>query len=141
MKTLTWWMRAVGVFYLVSFVAATFLRVPIKAEGPEGVLALADAGDPVARFLVDTWVTLGIELFVLGTALLIASRVPAQAKALVWTILSMELFRGIGIDIYKMTRGYALTGLIVWIIIHSVIIISGLYALNKASEEPPKTHN
>ncbi len=69
MKGITRWMRIVGSMYLFLFIAAVFLKLPIRAEGPEGVLAQASAGDPTPRFLVDTWVTLGIWFCVLGTAL------------------------------------------------------------------------
>jgi len=62
MTGLKWWMRIVGLFYLLIFVAAVFIKAPISTEGPVGVLALAATGDPMARFVVDTWVTLGLEL-------------------------------------------------------------------------------
>jgi hypothetical protein len=66
--SLKWWMRAVGSLYMFLFVAAALLRIPIRAEGPPGVLEAASAGDPVARFVVDTWVTLDLELGAVGVA-------------------------------------------------------------------------
>ena len=131
MNGLKWWMRFVGTMYLFLFVVVTFLKLPIRAEGPADVLARASAGDPTASFVVDTWVTLGIWYGVLGTAVLLASRIPSQAKALVWTIIGWE-FGGIVIDIYKVARGYDLTAPVTWMLIHTIIIVAGLLALRRA---------
>ena len=140
MTRLTWWMRIVGALYLFLFVAATFLRLPIRAEGPEGVLDQAAAGEPTARFVVDTWVTLGLELGVIGAALLIASRVPAQAGALVWTVIGSELVWGIGSDLYKIARGYPVTAPGIWFLIHSVIIVTGVLSLRMARPADRSRH-
>ena len=131
MNSLKWWMRIVGAMYLFLFVAATFLMLPIRSEGPEGVLARASEGDLTARFVVDTWVTLGIWFGVIGAALLIASRIPHHAKALVWTVIGWEL-GGIVIDIYKLARGYDLPVPVIWMAIHTTIIVVGLLILRKA---------
>lgn len=41
-----WWMRAVGLFYLLIFVMAAFVKAPIREEGPAGALDLAARGVP-----------------------------------------------------------------------------------------------
>ena len=123
-----WWMRAVGLFYLLVFVMAAFVKAPIREEGPAGVLDLAARGDPMARFVVDTWVTLGLELGAVGVALLVASRVPDRALALIWTVCGMEL-AGIAADVYKIARGYDLRAPITWMVLHTAIIATGLWAL------------
>ncbi|MGH9283693.1 MAG: hypothetical protein ACRD0S_12250, partial [Acidimicrobiales bacterium] len=51
-RSLTWWLRVVGVFYLLRSVGMVFVKAPIRSFGPDGALARADAGDPVAEFLV-----------------------------------------------------------------------------------------
>ena len=129
MIKLKWWMRIVGVFYLLQFVMMAFVRAPIRALGPEGALAQASTGDPMAIFLVDTWVAFGLEVGVIGAGLLIASRIPDQAKALVWTVIGIELVKGPAYDIYMIARGYELTAFVIWIVIHSVIIVTGLLSL------------
>ena len=133
MTQMKWWMRAVGALYLFMFIAAAVLRIPIEVEGPPGVLGLAAAGDPVARFVVDTWVTFGIYIGAVGAAVLVASWAPAQAVPLVWTIVAMEL-GGILVDIYKVGRGYAPTAPVVWMVIHSVVIVTGLLSLRRMRE-------
>ena len=140
MTRLAWWMRIIGALYLFLFVAAVFLRIPIRAEGPEGVLAQAAAGDATARFVVDTWVTLGLELGVIGGALLIASRTPAHARVLVWTVIGSELVWGIGSDLYKLARGYAATVPGIWILIHTVIIVTGIVSLRTLKEAEVGRH-
>jgi hypothetical protein len=127
-------MRAVGVLYVFLFVAAAVLKLPIEVEGPDGVLGLAAAGDPVARFVVDTWVTFGIYLGSVGIALLVASTTPARAAVLVWTIVAMEL-GGIVVDVYKLTRGYEPNAPVTWVVIHSVVITTGLLTLRKSRAE------
>ncbi len=39
-----WWMRIVGLFYLLLFMMTAIVKAPIVAEGPAGALALAAAG-------------------------------------------------------------------------------------------------
>jgi len=119
MTRLTWWMRIVGVFYLLQFVMMVFVRAPIRAVGPQGALAQAAAGDLTASFLVDTWVTFGLEVGAIGAVLLIASHAPGQAIALVWAVIAIELARGIADDIYMLARGYDVTTYAIWIFLHN----------------------
>jgi hypothetical protein len=132
MSKLAWWMRIVGVFYLVQFVMMVFFRAPIRAIGPEKALLQASLGEPVARFLVDTWITFGLEVGAIGGALLIASRSALQARALVWAVIGVEVMRGIVNDMYMYWRGYDFTVLAIWIVIHTAIIVTGLFALRSA---------
>lgn len=120
-----------GVFYVLQFVAMVVIRAPIRSVGPEGTLALASAGDPMARFAVDTWITFGLEVGAIGIGLLIASRMPEQARALVWTIIAIELARGIIDDIYMLSRGYQPAVYLTWMAIHTFVIVTGLLALRR----------
>ena len=126
--TLTTWMRIAGGLYVLMGIAA-MARVPIKAEGPPGILENAAAGDPTARFVVNTWVTLGLLLAVIGASLLYVSSMAEEARALAWTLIALELAWGIPIDIFKIVRGQKAAPSIVWIVIHSVVAITGLQAL------------
>jgi len=129
MRTLRWWLRIVGLFYVLQFVMNGIIHAPIAAVGPKDALAMASAGDPTARFLVDTWLTFGLEILAIGVVLVIASRTPEHAKLLVWTIIGIELARGIANDIYMIARGYDLKVYVIWIVIHTVVILTGLVAL------------
>lgn len=124
---LKWWMRVVGSLYLLKFVAVALINAPIRAQAPRGIL-LAAEGNPVARFLVDTWVIFGLEMAALGIALLLASRVPQHARALAFAILGVEV-SGIVADVYQIARGHALDVPVTWIVIHALVITTGLLFL------------
>ena len=129
MISLVWWLRVVGLMYLVHFVAMVVARAPIKTLGPAGALDRAAAGEPLARFLVDTWVVFGLENLAIGAALLLASRVPEQARLLAWAVIGIEVTRGIIADVYMIARGNNARTSGVWIAIHSVVIATGVLAL------------
>jgi hypothetical protein len=133
---LKWWLRVVGVFYLVQFVAVAIAKSPISVEGPPGLLNRAAHGDPTARFVIDTWITLGVYLGVLGVALLVASRRPGQAHILVWTLVGINA-AGILIDMYKITRGYGLASPVIWTPLHLAIIATGIWCMRPERERAP----
>jgi hypothetical protein len=129
-----WWMRVVGLFYVLVFVVVVFVKAPIQVEGPPGVLELARSGDRVAAFVVDTWVTLGLFVLAVGIGLLAASRIPRQSVGLVWAVACFEA-SGIVADVYKITRGYDVKAPVTWMVIHGVIIATGLLTLRNRSPE------
>jgi hypothetical protein len=133
------WMQVVGAFYVLQFVMMAIVRAPIRTFGPEGTLAKADAGDPVARFLVDTWTTFGLEVAAVGVTLLVATRRGELAKGVVWTVLAIEVGRGIVLDTYMIARGVHVAGYLAWIAIHSVVIATGLLALraDRTADDSP----
>ncbi len=137
MTSLRWWLRIVGAFYVLDFAMKTFVLASIRSVGPEGVLDKAAAGDPIARFVVDTWVGFGLETGAIGAGLLIASRRPELASALVWAVIAVELLRGIAYDVYMLARGYDVVTFVVWIAIHTVIIASAVICLRAAARPAP----
>jgi len=132
MGSLHWWMRITGVFYLVQATIAAIVRLPVRVLAPAGTLEAADGADPVARLLVDTWILFGLEIAVVGGALIFWSRAPEQARPLVWLVLALELFRGIAHDLHMIGRGYDPPPFIVWVVIHLVIIATGYWALQRS---------
>jgi hypothetical protein len=128
MISLAVWMRVAGALYLIMCIAAV-MGTPIRAEGPAGAMDRAAAGDATARFLVNTWVTLGLLLGVLGAAMLYFSWMPERAYALAWTAVVIELAWGIPVDVFKILRGQKKGPSIVWIGIHLTLGIAGLMAL------------
>lgn len=137
MPRLRWWMRIVGVFYLMQFVAMVIVRAPIRAQGPPGTLDRAAAGDPLARFVVDTWVTFGLEVAAIGAVTLIASRIAEQARVLAWAIIAIELSRGIVADVYLIARGNDLAVPVVWLFLHGLVIATGLACLRRPLPDRP----
>ena len=123
------WMQIVGAFYVVQFVMMAVVQAPIRTFGPPGALSKADAGDSLARFVVDTWTIFGLEVGAVGVMLLIATRRTELAAGAIWTVLAIEVGRGLIADTYMIARGINVGGYLVWIVIHSVVIVTGLAAL------------
>ena len=94
-------------------------------------MAAEAAGDPTARFVIDTWVTFGLYIGAVGLSLLLASRRMVQVIGLAWTVIAMEC-AGIVVDFYKIGRGYMTVAPIVWIAIHAMVIVSGILFLRRA---------
>ena len=123
------WMKIVGAFYLLQFVMMAIARAPIRTFGPPGTLSKAAAGDALARFVVDTWTIFGLEVGAVGVMLLIATRRTELAAGAIWTVLAIEVGRGLIADTCMIVRGINVVGYVVWIVIHSVVIVTGLLAM------------
>jgi hypothetical protein len=131
MSGLKLWMRIVGAFYVVMglFNTPWIIEARLTTQYPNlGVAADSNA----ARALVDTWFMFGLEVMVIGVALLYFSRDPARHIALVWTVIGLEIVRGIVDDLYLIARGYDVAIYSGWIVIHLIIIVTGLVALRRA---------
>ena len=57
--------------------------------------------------------------------------IPSPFSVLVWTIIAIELARGIANDVYMIARGYDVTVFIVWSVIHTLVILTELLALGR----------
>jgi hypothetical protein len=123
------WMQIVGAFYVLQFVMMALVRAPIRTFGPAGTLSKAAAGDSLARFVVDTWTFFGLEVGAVGVMLLVATRHTELAAGAIWTVLAIEVGRGLIADTYMIARGIHVGGYLVWIVIHTVVIVTGLMAL------------
>jgi hypothetical protein len=137
MTGLVWWLRAVGVLYVINGVMMAFVRAPIRSAGPAGALERAAAGESTARFLVDTWMGFGLEAIAIGLVLLSWSRSPGGTAALVWAVIAIEIARGIVYDVYMLAHGYPATVYVPWIAVHSLVIVAGLLALRRARSSLP----
>jgi len=132
MTVTTWWLRVVGAFYIVVFVAVVFVKAPLDAEGPPGVLARAQSGDATARFVIDTWTTFGLHLGALGVALLVLGvRGARHVTTVIGVAVALEI-AGIVADVNKLGRGYPLGSPVTWMAIHTLIIATGIFAIRRA---------
>ena len=123
------WMQVVGAFYVLQFVMMVLVRAPIRTFGPKGTLDRADAGDSLAEFVVDTWTFFGLEVLAVGVVLLLATRRGELAQGAVYAVLGIEISRGVLADLYMIARGVHVGGYLVWIVIHSVVIATGVLVL------------
>lgn len=123
------WMQIVGTFYVLQFVMLVFVRAPIRTFGPEGTLDRAERGDALAEFVVDTWTFFGLEILAVGMVLLLATRRSQLAVGAIYTVLAIEISRGLIADAYQIARGVHVGGYLVWIAIHSTVLVTGVLAL------------
>lgn len=139
MPGLKWWMRIVGGFYLLMGVFNT--PIVIEARLLTQYPNLGVSVDSVAaRALIDTWFMFGLEVMVIGAALIYCSRDPVRHVALAWTVIGLELVRGIADDLYLIARGYDNVAVYVgWILVHTTIIVSGLVCARRALQTQPET--
>ena len=128
------WMQITGAFYLLQFLMLVFVRAPIRTFGPKDTLTRAGDGDALASFVVDTWTFFGLEILAVGVVLLVAIRRPQLALGAVYTVLAIEVSRGIVADLYQVARGVHVGGYLVWIVIHTTVLASGLLCLRRRTE-------
>ena len=125
MKKLTWWFRGVGIVYIflgIGFIPAlNAARLPMMLPGFD-----APIGGVAYRGLLDFTLMFGLDMLVIGVFLLYASRHPARHTWLVWLIVALELVRGIFDDLYMIAQGYAAPFYIAFIVLHLVIILTGI---------------
>ena len=128
-------MRFVGGFYVLTGIFNTppIIEARFAMQYPD--LGVTVDSMP-AQALVDVWFMFGLEVAVIGGALMIAARNPARHLSLVWTVLALEVVRGIADDVYLLARGYQMAPYLIWIVLHAVIVATGLWALRRAQLLP-----
>ncbi len=135
MAKLKWWMRAVGAFYLLL----TLMNIYGIFLGGGQMLTMnapfaVDAAG--VRLAGDFWLVFVLDLLVIGAFLIWAARRPLKYIALVWVIVWLELIRGIADDLYLIAQGYQAGGYIAFIVIHIVIIGTGILFARETSPQP-----
>lgn len=125
------WMRTVGGFYVVLGLFNTPPVIVARFPAQYPSLGVAIESRP-AQALLDVWFMFGLEVAVIGVVLMIAARDPVRHIVLVWTVLALEIVRGIADDLYMLTRGYDVAPYVIWIALHTVVVASGLWALRRA---------
>lgn len=134
MKKLQWWMRIVGAFYLL-LTLMNFYGLFVNPQFYAGTLPPPLSTDPLAiRAFSDAWLAFIMELMVTGAFLLWASREPLKHLTLVWLVVWFEVFRGIADDVFLITRGYDAMGYIGFIIVHLIIIVTGVMFARQAQQ-------
>ena len=127
MNLLQWWMRVVGVLYL--FVAGANLPF---GTGPGPAMPGIAFEDQYAQRMEDFQFLGGLVFGVIGAALLYGSRDPKQNMILVWTVILIEIVRGLLGDAYLLGRGapsYTYGSLLLF---HLAIMASGIEFARRA---------
>ncbi|MBI3165898.1 MAG: BphX family protein [Chloroflexi bacterium] len=136
MNKLKWWFRIVGGFYLL--LAAMNLWALFLGGGQifADILPAPMNTDALAvRAFADAWLVFVFELGVLGAMALVASRAPVQNRIMAWTLIWAEVFRGVVGDVVWITRGYDVASYAIFIVIHLVIIVTGVMFARQAQAE------
>ncbi|QZY28932.1 BphX family protein [Nocardioides coralli] len=132
-RPLAWWMRAVGVFYVV--LGLGFLP-PVNRARFDVLLPAFDAPRDSVAFeaLIDWTFVFGLETAVIGAVLLWASRSAGRNVVLAWAVVALELTRGVAWDLYYLSRDYtdAVGFYVGFIVVHLVIAASGAVLARRA---------
>lgn len=137
MNRLKWWFRAVGAIYVllgIGFIpVVNAARIPLMLPGFD-----APAGGTAYRGLLDFSFMFGLDLLVIGLYLLYASRDPLRHVSIVWLVVALEAVRGILDDIYMIARGYDALVYGAFIVLHLVIIATGITFVRRVQADHPQ---
>ena len=129
MSKTKWWLRIVGVFYLLLTLLNLY-AIFVDSKLLEDTLPYA-LDTNVVRAFTDAWMVFIFELGVVGAVMVYAARTPAQARLLVIAVIGMEIFRGVVADIIWITRDYDAASYVPFIVIHLLIVATGIYLLRR----------
>jgi len=132
MNKLVWWFRGVGLVYVLlglGFIPAlNAARLNLMLPGFD-----APQGGVAQRALLDFSFMFGLDLLVTGVYLLYVSRTAERHLSLVWLVVALEVVRGICDDLYMIANGYGAPFYIGFIVLHVIIITSGVWLVRQAS--------
>ncbi|HRQ36888.1 MAG TPA: BphX family protein [Chloroflexota bacterium] len=131
MKKLQWWFRVIGVWYLLLFM----MNIYMMFLGSQQYLidSLPFPTDQWAvRAFVDGWSPFLFEMLGIATFALWASRKPGKHTSAALLLVWLEFMHGVLDDLFLIVRGYEASGYIAFIVIHLIIIASGLWAVRQA---------
>jgi hypothetical protein len=134
MKKLQWWFLIVGVWYLLL----TMMNIYMMFLGDPQILKdnIPFPADVWAlRAFVDGWSPFLFEMFGIASFALWASRKPTKYISAALLLVWLEFTHGVLDDIFLIARGYDAGGYIAFIVIHLIIIASGLWAVREAETE------
>ena len=93
----------------------------------------ADAA--VVKAFVHGWSPFAFEVVGLGTFMLWAAANPRKYLGAVWLIVWLELLHGVLDDIYLIANGFSAGGYIAFIVVHLIIIVTGVRFAQQAEAE------
>ncbi|MCC7362123.1 MAG: BphX family protein [Anaerolineales bacterium] len=136
MKKLTWWFRIFGGFYLLLAVMNLYgvLLNPAILGSTLGEASLPVTPDTIQAF-VDGWSPFAFELLGIGTFALWASRNPRRYLGAAWLFIWLEFTHGVLDDLYLIARGYSAIGYAAFIVVHLIIIATGVWAARSVEAE------
>ncbi|HNS04352.1 MAG TPA: BphX family protein [Anaerolineae bacterium] len=135
MRKLKWWFIAVGVFYLLLALMNLYFVLFNPSFADSSIdFPFPSTPDTIQAF-VDGWSPFAFEVFAIATFCLWAARNPRRYIGAVWLLIWLELWHGIIDDIYLIARGYNAASYIGFIVVHLIIIVTGIWAARAAQVE------
>ena len=136
MGALKWWLRIVGVLYVLEGGGVTALALADRAEfGAMWASTEAGALDELAIRGIQVAGLPGVLTWVLlGVLMLVFSRMPEKARVLVITVALWELLVWIPSDIVGSFNSFTMPRTVALVTVHTVIGISGLLLLRRAAK-------
>jgi len=131
MTKLKWWFRIVGAFYLLLALMNMYFTFSGDTQIVRDTIPFAvdDAG---VKAFIDGWSPFAFEILGISTFLLWASRKPARYLSAVWLVVWLELLHGVVDDVYLIARGYDAAGYVAFIVVHLIIIVTGVRFVRQA---------
>ena len=133
MKKLKWWFLLYGAFFTLLGVINMYGVLVDHTYFASNIPFDWDA--TAIQAFVDGWSPFAFEVLGIGTFCLWASRQPQKYVGAVYALIWLELLHGVFDDIYLISRGYSATGYAAFIVIHLLIIGSGIWAARSATSE------
>jgi hypothetical protein len=132
MKGLRIWMVSVGVFYILNLVLLwPSLWAPQLPGMYPGVNLYQE--EIVFQLLLDAWLIVGLGLAAIGVVLIGGARNPMRYyPALIPVVLITETIFGVW-DIYSAMNHEEVVIAVITLVIHVIIIVTGLWVWKKAS--------
>ena len=134
MKKLTWWFRIVGVWYLLLGLMNIYMMFLGSTDYLVQNLPFP-ADEWAIRDFVDGWSPFLFEMFGIATFALWASRKPGSHFSSVLLLVWLEFTHGVLDDIFLIARGYDAGGYIAFIVIHLIIIVTGVVFVRQTQRE------
>ena len=134
-KRLTWWFRIVGGFYLLlALMNIYFVLFDPSAISTMASFPFTSTPDTIMAF-VDGWSAFAFEILGIATFMLWASFNPRRYLGAVWLLVWLELLHGVVDDVYLIARGYDAVGYLAFIVVHLIIIVTGILFVRTAEAE------
>lgn len=135
MKKLVWWFRIVGAFYLLlALMNMYFVLINPAFAGEMTTFPFPTTNDTLMAF-VDGWSPFAFEILGIATFMLWASFNPRRYLGAAWLLVWLEFTHGVLDDIYLIARGYDAVGYSIFIVIHLIIIVTGVLFVRQAEAE------
>lgn len=134
MKKLTWWFRLVGVWYLLLVLMNVYMMFLGDPQYLSSNIPFP-TDEWALRAFVDGWSPFLFEMAGIATFALWASRKPAKYASAAILLVWLEFTHGVLDDIFLIARGYEAGGYIAFIVIHLLIIATGIWAVRRTEAE------